>query len=50
MSRNEKLYEAALNAIKELFSDTSVSQGQAKRNLRALAEEIDMMCDTLGDE
>ena len=40
---NEKLYEKALEAAKELFSDISVSQSECKSNLKALVGEIEML-------
>lgn len=44
---NEDLYEKALKAIEELFSDTSVSQREARKNLNGLISEIETMIDTL---
>lgn len=46
----ESLYDKAVKAIMELFSDTSVSQSQTKRNLSALIGEIDIMLETLSDD
>ena len=43
-------YEAAKRAINELFCDTSVSQGETKRSLQALKDEIDIHMETLDDE
>ena len=41
------LYEAALDAIREVFSDTSVDQAETARDLSALKDEIDTMIDSL---
>jgi hypothetical protein len=46
---NEELYEAALNAIGEMFSDVSVSRAATKENLRSLLYEIQIMLETLRD-
>ncbi len=43
-------YEAAKRAINRLFSDTSVSQGETKRSLKALRDEIDIYMETLEDD
>lgn len=47
---NEELYDAAVEAISKLFGDRSVSQAQAKENLRNLKGEIDVFIDSLGDD
>ena len=47
---NDELYEKALGAIRELFSDTSVSSSQARDNLNSLIGEIQIMMETLADE
>ena len=47
---NEALYEAALEAISDLFGDRSVSKGTAKENLKNLKGEIDIFIDSLGDD
>lgn len=47
---NDELYEAAKEAITNLFSDSSVSQAEARRNLEGLIEEIRTMIDTLPEE
>lgn len=44
---NEELYEAAENAINELFGDTSVSKEQTIENLESLSSLIDSMIETL---
>ena len=44
---SEQLYEQALAAITALFSDTSVSQSETKKQLESLSEEIDILIDTL---
>lgn len=46
-SQNKILYEKALEAIKELFGDTSVGVSAAKRNLKSLASEIQIMVEAL---
>ena len=46
---NEQLYENALEAITELFSDTSVSQGKAVENLESLIQEIQTMIESFGE-
>jgi hypothetical protein len=47
---NKELYEAALGAINRLFSDRSVSQAEARRNLDALRDEITILIDALEEE
>lgn len=47
---NEQLYDAALAAIQELFSDQSVSRADARRNLETLKGEMNIMIDTLQDD
>ena len=47
MTKNDKLYQAALDAVKELFSDNSVTADEARDNLRTLRDEIDIMIDSL---
>ena len=44
---NEELFDKALDAIVELFSDTSVSQSECKNNLESLIGEIEILLDTL---
>jgi len=44
---NEELYEAALKAIRDLFSDRSVDNDTARENLNGLRDEIDMLLDSL---
>lgn len=44
------LYDEALKAITDLFSDTSVSQAESKRRLNELIGEIQIMVDSLEDE
>jgi len=46
---NEELYEKALEAVTELFSDKSVSQSECKSNLETLIGEIEMLISTLSD-
>ena len=50
MSDNEELYEKALEAINNLYSDQSVSREKALRNLQGLSGEIDIMVNALGDD
>jgi hypothetical protein len=47
MSDNEKLYERAVDAINDLFSDKSVSQSTCRDNLLSLIDEIKTMLDSL---
>lgn len=47
---NDELYGKAKDAIDELFSDKSVSQSEAKRNLQNLIGEIEILIDTLQDD
>ena len=44
---NEDLYQMAVQAINELFSDTSVSKETAIGNLRSLRDEIDTLIESL---
>lgn len=46
-SDNDNLYEKALNAIRTLFSDNSVSTEETRGKLERLQEEIEIMIDTL---
>jgi len=50
MTTNERLYEAALDAIKALFGDTTVSKEEAKTNLESLKDEMDILISTLEDD
>ena len=47
MSKNEKLYEAALDAITALFSDTSVDKDDARSNMQALIDHIKQLKESL---
>ena len=47
---SDDLYDKALNAITELFSDQSVSKKEAKINLDALIGEIETMIESLDIE
>jgi len=47
MSKNDKMVERAIAAIRELFADTSVSRATTKRNLESVRDEIDILLDTL---
>jgi hypothetical protein len=44
---NEELYDAAKEAIDNLFGDKSVSVSQCKENLNSLIGEIEIMINTL---
>lgn len=44
---NEELYNAAIEAITNLFSDQSVSRSEARRNLDNLQQEINILIDVL---
>ena len=46
---NDELYKAALAAIQDLFSDTSVSPESTKASLRSLVEELQMLIDSIKD-
>lgn len=50
MAGSERLYKEALEAIKRVFSDTSVSAGQTRISLETLKEDIDVLIDSLPDE
>ncbi len=47
---NTELYNKALEAITELFSDADVTQAQCRNNLNSLIGEINMLLDTLESE
>jgi hypothetical protein len=47
VSDNEEMYDKALEAITDLFSDKSVSQEKCKENLRGLIDEIKGMIASL---
>ena len=49
MDNNEELYQAAIDAITELFSDKSVSVSDCRANLEGLIEEIKMLLESLPD-
>jgi len=46
-TRNEELYDKAMEAITKLFGDRSVSKEVTKNNLNDLIGEIMIMLDTL---
>jgi len=50
VDKNEELYEGALDAIKDLFSDDSVTQSECRENLETLIDEIRVMIDSLPRE
>ena len=41
------LYEEALDAIRRVFGDTSVSAQETRQSLEGLVSEIEMMIDSL---
>jgi len=43
-------YDAALEAIIELFSDQSMSKAECRENLNSLIGEIETMIDSLGED
>jgi hypothetical protein len=45
--KNEELYEKAMKAITDLFSDLSVSKAETKENLENLSGEIQVMIESL---
>jgi hypothetical protein len=47
---NEELYQKAIDAINELFSDRSVLISECRTNLWALRSEIDTMLDALDSD
>jgi hypothetical protein len=47
--KNEKLYQKAMVAINELFSDTSVSQEECRENLQTLIADIEMLVGMLDE-
>jgi len=46
-AENEAKYQRALNAINDLFSDTTVDKSEAAENLQGLRDEIDLLLDSL---
>lgn len=50
MSDNQTLYDEALEAITELFNDSSVTVEECAENLRGLIDEIETMIESLGVE
>ena len=49
MSRHDELYKAAMDAIKELFSDNSVPLEETANSLETLIDEIHDLLATLED-
>jgi hypothetical protein len=49
---HQRLYERALEAINQLFSDTSVPASETRRSLQAVADDIGIRLEALpeGDE
>jgi len=47
---NRELYLKTLEAINDLFSDTSVSRNMAQGNLEQLRDEIDLMLRALRED
>jgi len=50
MSLNKKLYQKAVTAINDLYSDLSVSRKEAFDNLNSLIEEIEIMKECLEND
>lgn len=50
MSVHNDLYERAIEAIQELFADTSVSQLETSESLKGLYREIDINLRALGED
>jgi hypothetical protein len=48
--RNEELYDRALEAISELYSDRRVSKNKCRENMKELAGEIECMIESLDCE
>lgn len=44
---NHELYEAAMDAIRNLYNDKSVTVSECAINLQSLHDEIDIMLDAL---
>lgn len=44
---NEELFEAAVDAAKGLFEDTSVTPAETRDQLKGLIEEIEMLITTI---
>lgn len=49
MARSDELYDRAVEAISELFGDTSIPKIVTRENLEALKDEIDAMIESLED-
>ena len=47
MDTHESLYKAVMDAINELYSDTSVPQSKTKEDLESIQGEINTMLDAL---
>ena len=47
MDEHEALIEKALNAIKEVYGDTSITKEDAVLSLQSLIDEIRIMLETL---
>jgi len=45
----DALYLKAMDAINQLFGDTSVERSETKSNLESLAEQVETMLDALDD-
>jgi len=46
-SKNDILVDEAMEAIRKLFSDTSVSKNVTKQNLESLVLDIEIVIDSL---
>ena len=47
---NSDNYDRAERAIMAVFGDTSVPASETKENLRALADSIELMLESVGDD
>ncbi len=50
MASNDELYEGAIDAINELFSDTSIPKEETARAMDALIDEIELLKESLDIE
>ena len=47
---NAELYDAAMEAVTELFGDLTVNKTQTMKNLQTLVDEIEVMINSLVEE
>lgn len=45
--QDRRVYDAAMQAVNRLFSDTTVERSQTREDLKSLRDEIDVMLDDL---